>query len=226
MLEESRDNRDRNSFRFYRQFFLFCFYFVLSLISFTLRPGPSQTAESANDTLARTNSSNMTTAETTIFRSLQSSDLSELVTSSFAAALATSLKSSLNVTQESLERIQLQVTSNVTAALRSMLLSTLNDNEGILTSPDDETVLRALWYTDSPRNASGYLADAYNESAVIDANATARTIADGNASPSDDWCVEILKYANIEILFSCNNVFNVNPLAVGRKKWLVGQKCF
>ncbi|XP_076389815.1 transient receptor potential cation channel subfamily V member nanchung isoform X4 [Megachile rotundata] len=30
--------------RFYRQFFLFCFYFILYLISFTLRPGPSVTS--------------------------------------------------------------------------------------------------------------------------------------------------------------------------------------
>ncbi|KYM91409.1 Transient receptor potential cation channel subfamily V member 5 [Atta colombica] len=61
--------------RFYNQFFLFCFYFVLSLISFTLRPGPSiiETDENANDTSTRTNSSNIT--EPIILKTFQSSDL-------------------------------------------------------------------------------------------------------------------------------------------------------
>ncbi|TGZ53145.1 Uncharacterized protein DBV15_01554 [Temnothorax longispinosus] len=133
--------------RFYRQFFLFCFHFILSLISFTLRPGPSimETDESANDTLTRTNSSNMT--EPTILKPLQSADLSELVTNSFVAAFTSNLKSSLNMTQESLEKIQLQVTSNVTSALKSVLLLTLSENEGIL-SPPDEAAIHTLWWDD------------------------------------------------------------------------------
>lgn len=162
---------------------------MLSLISFTLRPGPSQAAENANDTLARTNSSNITAIETMILKSFQSSDLSELVTSSLAAAITTNLKSSLNITRESLEKIQLQVTSNITSALKSMLLMTLNDNEGILASPD-EAAIQTLWYTDDPRNASDYLMGVYNESVVIDANSTA-TAMDGDApskfNDRDDW---------------------------------------
>ncbi|XP_011866570.1 PREDICTED: transient receptor potential cation channel subfamily V member 5 [Vollenhovia emeryi] len=163
-------------FRFYRQFFLFCFHFVLSLISFTLRPGPStvETDESANDTLTRTNSSNIT--ESTFLKSLQSANLSELVTNSLVAAFTSTLKSSLNVTQESLEKIQLQVTSNITLALKSMLLSTLSENEGI-PSPPDEAAIHTLWYTDSPPNASDYFTEAYNKTAA-DINSTARTIVD------------------------------------------------
>ncbi|XP_032689459.1 transient receptor potential cation channel subfamily V member 5 isoform X2 [Odontomachus brunneus] len=172
--------------RFYRQFFLFYFYFVISLISFTLRPGPSmQETENANDT--RTNSSNMTTVELAIVKSLQSSDLSDLVTNSFAAAFTSNLKSSLNVTQESLEKIQLQVTSNITLALRSILLLTLNDNEAILSAPD-EAAFRTLWYTSNPQNESDYLTDAYNENVMSDANSTIETTIDSiELMKSNDW---------------------------------------
>ncbi|XP_011054744.1 PREDICTED: transient receptor potential cation channel subfamily V member 5 isoform X2 [Acromyrmex echinatior] len=165
--------------RFYNQFFLFCFYFVLSLISFTLRPGPStiETDENANDTSTRTNSSNIT--EPIIHKTLQSSDLSELVTNSLVAAFTSNFKSSLNMTQESLEKIQLQVTSNITSALKSILLLTLNENEGIL-SPPDEATIHTLWYTDSPPNASDYFMNTYNKT---DANSTVKTIIDGVARP-------------------------------------------
>ncbi|XP_012062700.1 PREDICTED: transient receptor potential cation channel subfamily V member 5 [Atta cephalotes] len=165
--------------RFYNQFFLFCFYFVLSLISFTLRPGPSiiETDENANDTSTRTNSSNIT--EPIILKTFQSSDLSELVTNSLVAAFTSNFKSSLNMTQESLEKIQLQVTSNITSALKSILLLTLNENEGIL-SPPDEAAIHTLWYTDSPPNASDYFMNTYNKT---DANSTVKTIIDGVARP-------------------------------------------
>ena len=47
--------------RFYRQFFLFCFYFILSLISFTLRPGPKiEDDEDDNDNENNTLSSIIT----------------------------------------------------------------------------------------------------------------------------------------------------------------------
>ncbi|XP_025074158.1 transient receptor potential cation channel subfamily V member 5 [Pogonomyrmex barbatus] len=167
--------------RFYRQFFLFCFYFVLSLISFTLRPGPSvpQMDENTNDTIMRTNSSNIT--ESMILKPLQNTDLSELVTNSLVAAFTSSLKSSLNVTQESLEKIQLQVTSNITSALKSILLLTLDENEGIL-SPPDEAAIHTFWYTDSPPNASDFT-DMYNKT---DMNATAKMIIDDSSSKFDN----------------------------------------
>lgn len=149
---------------------------MLSLIGFTLRPGP-QTDENANDTLTSTNSFNITTMESAILKSLQSSNLSELVTNSFTAAFTSNLKSSLNVTQESLERIQLQVTSNITSALRSILLLTLSDNEG-LTSSSDEAAIHTPWYTDSPLNASDYFTNTYHKTVMIDANSTAKTIID------------------------------------------------
>lgn len=42
-------------FKFYRQFFTFAFYFLISLVAFTLRPGPpvaNKTTNSTNPTLS------------------------------------------------------------------------------------------------------------------------------------------------------------------------------
>ncbi|XP_029680490.1 transient receptor potential cation channel subfamily V member 5 [Formica exsecta] len=167
-------------FRFYRQFILFYFYFVLSLISFTLRPGP-QTDENANDTLTNTNSFNITTMESAILKSLQNSDLSKLITNSFTAAFTSNLKSSLNVTQESLEKIQLQVTSNITSALRILLL-TLSNNEGLLSS-FDEAIIHTPWYTDNPQNGSDYFTNTNSKTVTIDANSTAKTIIEDITLP-------------------------------------------
>lgn len=145
-----------------------------------------ETDESANDTLTSVNSSNIT-EPTTIPRSPQSLDLSELVTNSFVAAFTSNLKSPLNMTQESLEKIQLQVTSNITSALKSILL--LNENEDI-SEPVDEVSIPMLWYTDSPPNASDYFIDMYNKT---DTNSTAKTIIDDVVSKFNDdyWYVEI-----------------------------------
>lgn len=38
--------------KFYKQFFLFAFYFLISLVCFTLRPGPLASKANANNTLA------------------------------------------------------------------------------------------------------------------------------------------------------------------------------
>jgi len=179
-------------FSFYRQFFLFCFYFVLSAISFIFRPGPSELIENVNDTLStNTNFANVNATKTMLFKSLQNSDLSELVTNSFAAAFTSNLKSSLNMTQESLEKIQLQVTSNITSALRSILLLTLSDSD--ILNILDETTIRAFWYTNSPQNMSNYFANTYNKS-VINMNSTTKTIIDSiellKSDDSDNWYLE------------------------------------
>lgn len=169
---------------------------MLSLISFTLRPGPSasQTAESTNETLTRTNSSNVTTTDSAILRLFQGTDLSELITNSFATAFTSNFKSSLNVTQESLEQIQLQVTSNITSALKSMLLLTLSNNNEDMLSPLDETTIHKLWYTDSPQDASSdYFAEAYNESVTSEDSTAKAVIINNIALPKlnnrDSWCV-------------------------------------
>lgn len=48
-------NAKWNSFvkaKFYKQFFLFAFYFIISLVCFTLRPGPLINKSAANSTLS------------------------------------------------------------------------------------------------------------------------------------------------------------------------------
>lgn len=133
-----------------------------------------ETDENANDTLTKTNSSNITEP---ILKSFQSIDLSELVTNSVMAAFTSNLKSSLNMTQESLEKIQLQVTSNITSGLKNIMLLTPNENEGILSLPD-EAASHTLWYTDSPPNVSDYFTNTYNRTVTVDMNSTAKTIID------------------------------------------------
>lgn len=159
--------------------------------------------ESANDTLTTTNSSNIT-EPSTIFKPLQRGlDLSELITNSFIAAFTSNLKSSLNMTQESLEKIQLQVTSNITSALKSILL--LSESEGTL-DPPDEAAIYTLWYTDNPPNASDYFTDTYNKTAT-DTNSTAKTIIDDVAlSNGDYWYV---KYNIIRNLKAINEIVKI-----------------
>lgn len=151
-----------------------------------------ETDGNANDTLTRTNSSNIT--EPIILKPLHSSDLSELVTNSLVAAFTSNLKSSLNMTQESLEKIQLQVTSNITSALKSIL--TLSENEGSL-NPPDEAAIHTVWDTDSSLNTSDYLTDTYNKTAAADENLTTKTIIDDivlSKFNHDFWCVKIQYY--------------------------------
>lgn len=126
--------------RFYQQFYLFCFYFVLSLISFTLRPGPSSSTEnSATIPESTSNLSNSNTPEINhIPRSIQIDDLSE----SIAKNLTTSLLSEMRINEDSsvtLERISLRLISNMTTILKDVLLpiiSMIDENETFNVSID------------------------------------------------------------------------------------------
>ncbi|XP_044592870.1 transient receptor potential cation channel subfamily V member 5 isoform X1 [Cotesia glomerata] len=97
--------------RFYRQFFLFCFYFVLSLISFTLRPGPissSATPNATKSTMAYTDS-------VTDAINQEPSQLSQLID-----VLATSLTSNFanaNLTSVELENFLTQMSLNASKLL-------------------------------------------------------------------------------------------------------------
>lgn len=189
--------------RFYRQFFLFFFYFILSLISFTLRPGPSiETIDIANDTISTTLNSSNATIEPITIKPFQTIDLRELITNSFSAAFNSNLRSSLNMTQESLERIQLQMTSDLTTVLKNILLLSSSDNEAILTSPN-EIGIYTSWYTNVSHNSSDYFTDMYNESILIDMNSTAKTTVDTIAilgsQDDDDWCVRLYEDLYIRI---------------------------
>ncbi|XP_048506566.1 transient receptor potential cation channel subfamily V member 5 isoform X2 [Athalia rosae] len=103
--------------RFYRQYFLFCFYFLISLVSFTLRPGPSMSKTSP--TTAPGNSStptqnHVTTASTISDISMQAKNLT--------ATLTSGILSTLNISAGLLERFSSQIASNITSALEEIIL--------------------------------------------------------------------------------------------------------
>lgn len=126
-------------FRFYRQFFLFCFYFVLSLVSFTLRPGPIELAESTTTTSTPGIDSSTTKATTFIFNSssISASEKSlDHVINQLASDLATNLIVLLNVTSSLslLANLTSQITSNLTTTLRDVIINSDVDFQGLVSS--------------------------------------------------------------------------------------------
>ncbi|XP_076672805.1 transient receptor potential cation channel subfamily V member nanchung isoform X2 [Andrena cerasifolii] len=104
--------------RFYRQFFLFCFYFVLSLISFTLRPGPSEPTVRA---LSSTESPTTHTPDPLSNFTLQNSSLSEFVERIVADSLISNIRPSFNVTPDSLMKLKLDIVSDLMSTLKNTL---------------------------------------------------------------------------------------------------------
>ncbi|XP_034187627.1 transient receptor potential cation channel subfamily V member nanchung [Osmia lignaria lignaria] len=126
--------------RFYRQFFLFCFYFILSLISFTLRPGPSAMPSSSTTTQTP-----LTTVESST--TPHSSDLlsnlipmtdrkmfhnlspSVFVNEIVENALISNLKFSLNVTASRLDQLKLDLVTHIMSSLKNLLTIIENETE-------------------------------------------------------------------------------------------------
>lgn len=104
--------------RFYRQLFLFCFYFVLSLISFVLRPGPSPVRNKPTTPTPTT-----TTPKPSSSKS-QPSILYSLVTNNLKEYLIRNNKSdnSPNLSKVVVHNITDQIASNVTSVLRQLVL--------------------------------------------------------------------------------------------------------
>lgn len=138
-------------FRFYRQFFLFCFYFVLSLISFTLRPGPATTSSVSNPQITSTE---LPTIPPKMDPPVHNSDLPLLLDKILSTALV-SKRYPWNLTRTRLDKLKLDIVENLTSALSDMLgtyrneikLFNRSDKTSIYSSrndakPIDETVLR------------------------------------------------------------------------------------
>ncbi|XP_035731600.1 transient receptor potential cation channel subfamily V member 5-like isoform X1 [Vespa mandarinia] len=146
--------------RFYQQFYLFCLYFILSLISFTLRPGPLSTLKSPVTTTTVTttdptlNISYLMTMDTTqILKSLQISNISESIVKNLTTSLISEkrfMKNSDNV----LDKISLQLISNMTSLLKDTLLpilssmieenDTLNQFDPNFTNPTNRTLYNKI----------------------------------------------------------------------------------
>ncbi|XP_033305073.1 transient receptor potential cation channel subfamily V member 5 isoform X3 [Bombus bifarius] len=113
--------------RFYRQFFLFCFYFILSLISFTLRPGPTIT--SSTSSLAVTPRVSVPSIESPITtlkpeqllpnvtKTSQNLNLSLLLDKAVTTAFTSNIKHPSNVTTASFDKLKLDIVTDLTSIL-------------------------------------------------------------------------------------------------------------
>ncbi|XP_046140984.1 transient receptor potential cation channel subfamily V member 5 [Osmia bicornis bicornis] len=126
--------------RFYRQFFLFCFYFILSLISFTLRPGPSATPSSSTitQTPLTTVESSTTPHSSDLLSNLipmtdrkmfHNSSPSVFVNEIVENALISNLKFSLNVTASRLDQLKLDLVTHIMSSLKNLLTIIENETE-------------------------------------------------------------------------------------------------
>ncbi|KOC68960.1 Transient receptor potential cation channel subfamily V member 6 [Habropoda laboriosa] len=142
--------------RFYRQFFLFCFYFVLSLISFTLRPGPpsSSTASTTVTTATATVDNrgptssvicpNLVNMADGISKDLLNSTLFLLL----EKVLTTAINSSLTLTEAGLDKLKLDVAYDLTSTLNNFFSADRrNENKRLYVKNDTVTVDRYLEMT-------------------------------------------------------------------------------
>lgn len=178
--------------RFYRQFFLFCFYFVLSLISFTLRPGPASATITPTTTpatyISETESSN-NIASTIVYPTnvtdritidLQNSTLFLLLDKVVTTAVSSSLTLlPRNVTQTSLEKLKRDIVFNVTSALKNIFsLDRPNENKHLHVKDDAATVDRYLEMT-----SNGTTSASINTQTAFD------DVTSTSDSDKNDWYV-------------------------------------
>ncbi|XP_044012696.1 transient receptor potential cation channel subfamily V member 5 [Aphidius gifuensis] len=113
--------------RFYQQFFLFCFYFIISLISFTLRPGPNPASTSNNQT-ATTDSSTLSTTTSAIPDTsvdLYMSDQLNEAIRQIASTLTSKIVLNQNLTSTIIDNLVTQFTNNITLNIKDNLNSSM-----------------------------------------------------------------------------------------------------
>lgn len=148
--------------RFYRQFFLFCFYFVLSVISFTLRPGPSTTVaptEPSSTPIPSDFPSNVTKqpAQQTP-RILSNSNLSEFLEKIVDTGLIPKLRSSLNVTSTTFDKIKLDIVTDVASILKNAFLVDGNENDNDISNYSYESSSGTSEHLYRKNGTEGFLA--------------------------------------------------------------------
>lgn len=112
-------------FRFYRQFFLFCFYFILSLVSFTLRPGPAEEEEDEGANATATAESS--TTEPAIVEIVT---LSSLLRKNLVDQLVANLR--VETTDASVELVTSQLFSSINSTIRDAWTLTTKQLENFL----------------------------------------------------------------------------------------------
>ncbi|CAL7934732.1 unnamed protein product [Xylocopa violacea] len=154
--------------RFYRQFFLFCFYFVLSLVSFTLRPGPPM----ASPTFAVVTQTPLTSNEipTSPANEIDNSSLFLLLDKLVSTAFASNLKFPLNITAARLHKLKFDVVTGIT--------STLND--AFFPNNRNESELFNNSYKSNNDNSS-------TDFILINSTTPLNDIASSVASSKHDW---------------------------------------
>lgn len=173
-------------FRFYRQFFLFCFYFILSLISFTLRPGPFLKENQGSETTSSPILNATDHSTTVLIDSWGASQLSSIITKNLAEHLLFSMNSSLNATPSSVERVTLKITSDITATLKDVLRSWRYDSsfgatESATLGSDNNTRFNSNQNSTTPN----YFSD--TTSSEEELNVTKLCTGDGCDGDDDDW---------------------------------------
>ncbi|XP_015521251.2 transient receptor potential cation channel subfamily V member 5 isoform X1 [Neodiprion pinetum] len=106
--------------RFYRQYFLFCFYFLISLVSFTLRPGPVTKATPTSSPLS------LSTVE-------EISKLAKNLTTSLASNITSLVSISPGAVNWLSSQIALNITSSLEEILVALLLRGLSSTESTVT---------------------------------------------------------------------------------------------
>ncbi|XP_076655832.1 transient receptor potential cation channel subfamily V member nanchung [Halictus rubicundus] len=181
--------------RFYRQFFLFCFYFVLSLVSFTLRPGPSTVSDDVTTTTYTETTESFASNEFSVTPTPRSAvptqftddivateihrdaSLSKLLEKLVASSFDITLTSSLNVTPVFLEKLKFHVVSEVTAKLRNALSADENgtDSPTFVPATKKPTI-------EDPGGRPEPLLDTIP---LLDTNSDSN--ANDNSAPGDNW---------------------------------------
>ncbi|XP_043509612.1 transient receptor potential cation channel subfamily V member 5 isoform X1 [Frieseomelitta varia] len=151
--------------RFYRQFFLFCFYFVLSLVSFTLRPGPTVTPSASSPAVTSQTSveSPMTTPKPdqllpNVTNTFQNTNLSLLLDQIITTAFTSNMKYSLNATAP-FDKLKFDIVADLTSVLSNVLstdrsrneIEFFNDSYRITTRPNE------LYYSKNDTTPMDYL---------------------------------------------------------------------
>lgn len=165
-------------FRFYRQFFLFCFYFVLSLISFTLRPGPATTSVSNPTAQTSTELSTISpktdpsVSNVTINRTLNpfhNSNLPLLLDKILSTAFVSNVKKyPWNLTRTRFDKLKLDIIENLTSALSDVLGTDRSRNEIEFFNRSHETSATEHFYSKPIDN----LKIAINETSILSINST------------------------------------------------------
>lgn len=109
-------------FRFYRQFFLFCFYFIISLVSFVFRPGPVKKSSKPSATTP-TKPQNSTVPNSIV----------QLIVNNLAA----------DINDSAILEVVTQISANVSAAFKEITLMTTTNVPSMKTLLADDLEMKA-----------------------------------------------------------------------------------